>query len=77
MHHPDPATPVRARNAHHYPDPTPPVPLQIFERYGFKVKDYYSLKRLDPAYRVYFPDEAIDVPGATHMAVLQPLFRSC
>jgi len=37
--------------------------LQIFQRYGFKVKDYYSLKRLDPAYRVYFQDEAIDVPG--------------
>jgi len=32
----------------------------VFERYfgqfGKKVSDYYSLKRLDPSYRVYFED---------------------
>ena len=32
----------------------------VFERYfncfGKKVSDYYELKRLDPSYRVYWPD---------------------
>ena len=39
----------------------------VFERYfqcfGKKHTDYYSLKRLDPSYRIYWEDEAIDVPA--------------
>ena len=39
----------------------------IFERYfnsfGKKVSDYYSLKRLDPSYRVYFEKEGWDIPA--------------
>jgi len=39
----------------------------IFERYfqcfGKKHSDYYSLKRLDPSYRIYWEDEAIDMPA--------------
>ena len=39
----------------------------IFERYfnsfGNKVSDYYSLKRLDPSYRVYFEKEGWDIPA--------------
>jgi phytoene desaturase len=39
----------------------------IFERYfnafGKKVSDYYSLKRLDPSYRVYFEKVCWDIPA--------------
>lgn len=39
----------------------------IFERYfqcfGKKVSDYYQLTRLNPSYRVYFPDQFVDVPS--------------
>jgi phytoene desaturase len=39
----------------------------IFERYfaqfGKKVSDYYLLDRLDPSYRVYWPDDAWDIPA--------------
>lgn len=39
----------------------------IFERYfnsfGKKVSDYYTLKRLDPSYRVYFEKEGWDIPA--------------
>lgn len=39
----------------------------IFERYfnqfGKKVKDYYTIQRLDPSYRVYFEEEAVDIPA--------------
>ena len=35
----------------------------IFARYGKKVKDYYNLTLLDPAYRVELPSGAVDVPG--------------
>lgn len=38
----------------------------VFERYfaqfGKKVSDYYTLHRLDPSYRVYWPDTFTDVP---------------
>jgi phytoene desaturase len=39
----------------------------VFERYfasfGKKVSDYYSLHRLDPSYRVYWPDTYTDIPA--------------
>lgn len=39
----------------------------IFERYfaqfGKKVTDYYQLERLDPSYRVYWPEDAWDIPA--------------
>jgi phytoene desaturase len=39
----------------------------VFERYfaqfGKKVSDYYSLHRLDPSYRVYWQDDAWDIPA--------------
>ena len=43
----------------------------VFERYfgefGKKVSDYYTLDRLDPAYRVVFgKDDVVDIPAAWH-----------
>ncbi|MEO6671524.1 MAG: phytoene desaturase family protein [Ferruginibacter sp.] len=39
----------------------------VFERYfhcfGKKVSDYYELKRLDPSYRVYYPESVMDIPA--------------
>ena len=39
----------------------------VFERYfaqfGKKVSDYYQLERLDPSYRVYWKDAAVDIPA--------------
>jgi phytoene desaturase len=39
----------------------------IFERYfglfGRQVKDYYTLQRLDPSYRVYWPEDHSDIPA--------------
>ncbi|MEO6611014.1 MAG: phytoene desaturase family protein [Chitinophagaceae bacterium] len=39
----------------------------VFERYfaqfGKKVSDYYSLRRLDPSYRIYWQDGFTDVPA--------------
>ena len=39
----------------------------VFERYfncfGKKTSDYYSLKRLDPSYRIYWEDDAMDIPA--------------
>ncbi len=50
----------------------------IFERYfaqfGKKVSDYYSLKRLDPSYRIYWKDGHSDVPAS--FAELKKLFES-
>lgn len=50
----------------------------VFERYfqcfGKHVSDYYSLKRLDPSYRIYFEDEMIDVPADYNQ--LKKLFES-
>ena len=50
----------------------------IFENYfalfGKKVSDYYHLKRLDPAYRIYFgPEEIMDIPA--NMQQLEALFE--
>ncbi len=50
----------------------------VFERYfncfGKKVSDYYSLKRLDPSYSVYYPKNKIDIPA--DYEALKNLFES-
>lgn len=50
----------------------------VFERYfaqfGKKVSDYYTLKRLDPSYRVYWEDGYSDIPA--DYAALRGLFES-
>lgn len=50
----------------------------VFERYfqlfGKKVSDYYELKRLDPSYRVYWPDGHWDIPSGSK--ALQEFFES-
>ncbi len=50
----------------------------VFERYfncfGKKVSDYYSLKRLDPSYTVYYPNTRMDIPA--DYTALKILFES-
>ncbi len=50
----------------------------VFDRYfhcfGKKAADHYSLKRLDPSYRVYYPDGPVDIPAG--LAALKDLFNS-
>jgi phytoene desaturase len=41
----------------------PDVFERFFNCFGKKVSDYYDLKRLDPSYRVYWPDEVMDIPA--------------
>ena len=41
----------------------PDVFERYFEQFGKKVSDYYSLTRLDPSYRVYWPDGHTDIPA--------------
>ncbi len=41
----------------------PDVFEKFFALFGKKVSDYYSLQRLDPSYRVFFPKEIIDIPA--------------
>jgi phytoene desaturase len=42
----------------------PDVFEKFFNRFGKKVSDYYSLQRLDPSYRVFYPNnEIIDIPA--------------
>ena len=36
---------------------------RYFSMFGKKVSDYYSLKRLDPSYRVYFEKTSWDIPA--------------
>ena len=42
----------------------------VFERYfasfGKKSTDYYSLKRLDPSYRIYWNEGFTDIPANLH-----------
>lgn len=42
----------------------PEVFEQFFARFGKKTSDYYDLVRLDPSYRVFFKDGALDVPAS-------------
>src|SRR6187399_1863109 len=41
----------------------PDVFENYFEKFGKKVSDYYSLKRLDPSYRIYWNDGFTDIPA--------------
>ena len=41
----------------------PEVFERFFNSFGKKVTDYYQLKRLDPSYRVYWPDSTMDIPA--------------
>lgn len=41
----------------------PDVFERFFAQFGKKVEDYYELTRLDPSYRVYWPEGATDVPA--------------
>ncbi len=50
----------------------PDVFERYFQQFGKKVSDYYQLQRLDPSYRVYFPNDAMDVPA--DYAKLKQLF---
>ncbi len=41
----------------------PEVFERFFNSFGKKVADYYQLDRLDPSYRVYWPDGPMDIPA--------------
>jgi len=41
----------------------PGVFERFFNSFGKKLSDYYELQRLDPSYRVYWPDDSMDVPA--------------
>jgi phytoene desaturase len=41
----------------------PDVFERYFNQFGKSVTDYYQLHRLDPSYRVYFPNDLLDVPA--------------
>ena len=41
----------------------PDVFERYFSQFGKKVSDYYSLKRLDPSYRIYWNDGFTDIPA--------------
>lgn len=41
----------------------PDVFERFFNSFGKKVSDYYTLKRLDPSYRVYWQDGSMDIPA--------------
>lgn len=41
----------------------PDVFERFFQQFGKSVSDYYSLTRLDPSYKVYWANEAVDIPA--------------
>lgn len=41
----------------------PDVFERFFAQFGKNVSDYYSLKRLDPSYRIYGKEESLDIPA--------------
>ncbi|MCX6315315.1 MAG: FAD-dependent oxidoreductase [Sphingobacteriales bacterium] len=51
----------------------PDVFERFFNCFGKKVSDYYALDRLDPSYRVYWPDAAMDIPA--DYAALKDIFE--
>ena len=51
----------------------PEVMDQFFQRFGKKTSEYYSLKRLDPSYRVFLPQHHEDIPA--DFAALQAVFE--
>jgi phytoene desaturase len=52
----------------------PDVFERFFEQFGKKVSDYYELKRLDPSYRIYWPEGYDDI--AANYTQLQNLFET-
>lgn len=52
----------------------PDIFERFFNQFGKTVSDYYTLSRLNPSYRVYFPDGAVDIPA--DYKELQHLFES-
>ncbi|MGV3657422.1 MAG: phytoene desaturase family protein [Chitinophagaceae bacterium] len=52
----------------------PDVFERFFQQFGKKVTDYYTLERLDPSYRVYWPQGHTDVPAGYQS--LKSLFES-
>jgi phytoene desaturase len=52
----------------------PDVFERFFASFGKKVTDYYQLTRLDPSYRVYWPDGPADIPAGYES--LRQLFES-
>ncbi len=52
----------------------PDVFDDFFADFGHKTSDYYSLKRLDPSYRVFFDDHFVDMPS--DFGQLQQVFES-
>lgn len=52
----------------------PDVFERFFALFGKSVSDYYSLTRLDPSYRVYWPDGGIDIPA--DYSALQKVFET-
>jgi phytoene desaturase len=41
----------------------PDVFERYFNQFNKSVSDYYKLIRLDPSYRVYWPDGPVDIPA--------------
>ena len=41
----------------------PDVFERYFQQFGKSVSDYYHLERLDPSYRIYWPDDYTDIPA--------------
>ncbi len=52
----------------------PDVFEHFFNAFGKKVADYYELQRLDPSYRIYWPDGPMDIPADYNE--LKKLFES-
>lgn len=52
----------------------PDVFERYFKQFGKNVSDYYKLHRLDPSYRVYWPEGASDIPA--NYQQLKKLFDS-
>ena len=52
----------------------PDVFERFFNCFGKKVSDYYDLKRLDPSYRIYWPEDVMDIPA--DYAKLKSLFEN-
>jgi len=53
----------------------PDVFEQFYQKFGHTASDFYELKRLDPSYRVYWPDQThSDIPAT--MGELEAMFES-
>ena len=52
----------------------PDVFERFFKQFDKQVSDYYSLKRLDPSYRVYWPNDEVNIPADYNS--LKKLFES-